>query len=284
MYTKINKLLIISVICFYLLFNIYISKYYNIFIFILLYSILNLFVKDKMNILIMIYIFIIVLSIITHFHLLENFTVNNNYKNTPNQSIKDNTNLDHDTSDTESQISPDESHQIINNIKNIVINDLSERLIKKYVEKVKRETPLNVFTRKVKIMDIVPIKSEISLSKLKSMKKNDKILQKPLIITNDNFIIDGHHRWYNARSKIKENNLDSNNDYDFITCIIIKDNIQNFIRKISEFKNEYNDKEMNGFKIDHNKLKKSTNSINVIKKHIKVLEDYNNQLYKLNIV
>ena len=266
MYTKLNKLAIISIVCFYLLFNIYISKYINVLIFMMLYLLLNFFIKDKINILIIIYLLIIVYSIFRQFHLLENFT-----DETPNthNNMNDNDNNAQDVTDQ---------------IKDYIVKELSDRLVKKYIEKVKRERPNSIYTRKVKVLDLIPIKSEISRSKLDLIKKNKAALKKPIIITDDNFIIDGHHRWYISRSNIKNTSIESNDERDFVTCIIIKNNINDFVRNIDEYKKEYNDNELNGFKIDHNKLKIAKKSIETIKTNLKVIEDYNNQLYKLNIV
>ena len=107
-------------------------------------------------------------------------------------------------------------------VKNIVSN-LSERLIKKYLEKLKNENPTLLSTTKVKIMDIIPIKSDLSLSRVNNMKFKNDILNKPIVITNDNFVVDGHHRWFIKKSKLKNtSNIDSNNDDDFITCILVK--------------------------------------------------------------
>jgi len=176
------------------------------------------------------------------------------------------------------------AQDVTDQIKDYIVKELSDRLVKKYIEKVKRERPNSIYTRKVKVLDLIPIKSEISRSKLDLIKKNKAALKKPIIITDDNFIIDGHHRWYISRSNIKNTSIESNDERDFVTCIIIKNNINDFVRNIDEYKKEYNDNELNGFKIDHNKLKIAKKSIETIKTNLKVIEDYNNQLYKLNIV
>lgn len=230
-----------------------------------LYYLLSFFVEDKINILIFVYLSILVYSIFNQFHLLENFTNKKDTNKLRNSNKNDNTVLS-------------------DNTKKFVINDISERLIKKYIEKLKKENPNSVYTRKVKVLDIIPIKSEISRSKLNLVKKNKTLLNKPIIITDDNFIIDGHHRWYAMRSNIQNSDIYSNNETDFITCIIIKSDITSFINKINDYKLDYNEKELNNFKIDHSKLKKAKKSIELIKKNIKIIEDYNNELYKLNII
>ena len=76
MYTELNKNLIFILVLFYLLFNVYIKKYYNIVIFVLMFSVLNNFITDKITLLMGIYCIIISISIVKHFHLLENFESN----------------------------------------------------------------------------------------------------------------------------------------------------------------------------------------------------------------
>lgn len=44
-----------------------------------------------------------------------------------------------------------------------------------------------------------PIQSEVNREKVESLKENPKALEKPLIVTNDNKILDGHHRWVAQR-------------------------------------------------------------------------------------
>ena len=111
------------------------------------------------------------------------------------------------------------------------------------------------------------------------LKKNEKILNTP-IVTDDNFM--RRTSGCALRSNVSNDSLD-NNDSDFVTCIIIKTN-NDFVKDISEFKNDYNDKELNSFKIDQNKLKKAVNSIKNIKNNLQILEEYTKQLNKLNIV
>lgn len=283
MYTKDNKFFIFFLVCFYLLFNIYNGKYHNILIFIVLFCVLTNFVNDKTNLLLSVYVIIIVYNIVTNFHLLENFQdnlINKNEKHT-------------DTSNKRSIV----SQPIIKNlgykkkkriapfdVKNIV-NNLSERLVKKYLEKLKREAPTLVSTRKVKIIDIIPIKSDLSLARINNMKFKNEIIKSPIVITNDNFLVDGHHRWFIQKSKLKNTkNNDSNDDEDFITCIIVKKNINSFLRDINEYKNDYNENELYNFKLDYKKINSAKSAIENIKKNTGMLEQYVNDLSKLNIV
>lgn len=260
MYTPLNKYLIISLVMFYLLFNVYIEKYYNILVFIIMFFGLNNFIKDKITILIAIYCIIITISIIKHFHLLENFE--NNSQRTPRRINR--------------QPKPKASNQP--KYKDL-IDELSDSLIKKYIKNKKQNTS----TRKVLITDLIPTKSELSSSKIKGITTNKNELKQPIVITNDNFIIDGHHRWYIHKSKMKSGSA-SSEDKEFITCLIINDTINKFLNSIIQFKHDYNSKTMDTFKIDLNKIQQTKKAIHIIKKNISVIEKYNNELHKLNII
>ena len=283
MYTKDNKFFIFVLVCFYLLFNIYNGNYHNILLFIVLFCMLTNFVTDKTNVLLSVYVVIIVYNIITKFHLLENFQNNisnnkeqnkNNFNKRPN--VLQN-NIKSLVYKKKKKIEPVD-------VKNIV-NNLSERLVKKYLEKLKREAPTLVSTRKVKIIDIIPIKSDLSLARINNMKFKNEIIKSPIVITNDNFLVDGHHRWFIQKSKLKNTkNIDSNDDEDFITCIIVKKNITSFLRDVNEYKNDYNENELYNFKLDYKKINSAKSAIENIKKNTGMLEQYVNDLSKLNIV
>ena len=66
-------------------------------------------------------------------------------------------------------------------------------------------------------MNIYELKPTLSkLNKKKVQKISRRFLNnescKPLIISNDKFIIDGHHRWLNQKKAIVENNTNGYND------------------------------------------------------------------------
>ena len=64
---------------------------------------------------------------------------------------------------------------------------------------------------KVKVGQIKPTQGEINLDKVKSLVKsaNDSSLKKPVIVSKDGFILDGHHRWLALLQKDKRTALDS---------------------------------------------------------------------------
>ena len=266
MYTQSNKSLIISLVMFYLLFNVYIGKYYNILVFLILFGGLNNFITDKTTLLITIYCIIITISIIKHFHLLENF------ENVSNKTPRHINRRSKPKARTKLKARPKPNYKEH-------LDELSESLINKYIKNKKHKTS----TRRVLISDLIPTKSELSSSKIKGITTNKNELKQPIVITNDNFIIDGHHRWYIHKSKMKSGSA-SSEDKEFITCVIINNIIIKFLKSIIQFKQDYNSKTMDTFKIDLNKIQETKKAINTIKKNIGVIEKYNNELNKLNII
>jgi len=226
----------------------YHKKWIPIIIFILGTVILSLFLKNIMNCLIISYIGCMIYYIIKNFHLLENFEDQNlQFKLQEKEHQKD-TILDE--------------------------NQLSERLIEKYISKTKEKYPRSSFTRQVKISDLIPSHSELCPDKLKIMKNNTELHDIPIVISNDNFIIDGHYRW----------KINQNNNKDFITAIIINTPINKFINSIKKFKKETNIDELSRFTIDKDKLNKAKEAIKNIMENAKLLTEYQKDLDKINVV
>ena len=243
MYNDFQQLSIISLVLFYLLINLYFKNKINILIFLLNTLFISFLVKNKINALIIAYIICIIYNIVKNFHLMENFESKIDY----NKNNKNNKN-----------------HKL----------DLSERVVDKYISKLKRQQPTKIATRQVKISELLPTKVDLCSKKLNNMKNNKEILEKPIVITNDNFIIDGHYRWH------INNNL--NNEY--IKATIISSDIKNFMKDITQYKREYNIDELGKFTIDKNKINQAKNSIKIITENINLLNDYIKDLDKINVV
>jgi len=278
MYTKNNIFAIILLVSIFLVLNLVYKNIINIIIFFITFIVADNCLKNKYNALIISYIISIIYGIFKNFHLLENFSIKNikvkekkieddiEYKRLNNTNVK-------------IKLHP--------NIKSII----SDKLLKKFIDKCKHEDDSSIFTRKVKITDLKPTIHELSSGKIKKMLSNKKILKKYIVISNDNFIIDGHHRWYANKTFLdgKINNKD-NDDYDhendsqFITSIIINIPINKLLNKIKDFKEEYNEKNITDFKFDNNKISKAKHAIDSIKKNINDLDLYFKDLNKINLV
>ena len=62
------------------------------------------------------------------------------------------------------------------------------------------------------------------------------------VISKDNFIIDGHHRWYTRKYLVENNTNSYNNDFynEDIKVIIIDYYIKKLIEKLQEYKIHFN--------------------------------------------
>ena len=118
-------------------------------------------------------------------------------------------------------------------------------------------------------------------------KKLNKKLLKPIVISNDNFIIDGHYRWF-VRKNLIENNrngLDNNDLYnENIKIVIIDYNIKQLLKKLKEFKIKYNEKYLSKNVLDLHKINSGKKLIQNIKNDINLLEQNYNMINKLRLV
>ncbi len=245
MYSLIQKKAILFLSVFYIILNMYHKKWMPIIIFILGTAILSFVIKNVMNCIIISYIGCVIYSIVNNFHLLENFE---------EQPIEQNKDKEQD--------------KILDD------NQLSDRLLEKYIAKTKEKNPRSSFTRQVKVTDLIPSHSELNQDKLKIMKNKTDLRDIPIVITNDNFIIDGHYRW----------KINQNNNKEFITAIIINTTINKFLKSIKKFKKETNIEELSRFTIDKEKLNKAKKAIKNIMENVKLLNEYQKDLDKINVV
>lgn len=123
---------------------------------------------------------------------------------------------------------------------------ISEELINQFINKLKMDDNLLITNTKANIYDLKPTLAKISNNKINKLVKlaNEKnnLFNKPIVISKDNFIIDGHHRWY-ARKYMVENNTNSyNTDFysEDIKVIIIDYHIKKLIEKLQEYKINFN--------------------------------------------
>jgi hypothetical protein len=189
----------------------------------------------------MAYVLCVSYNIIINFHLIEN------YEDTPTTT----TNLE----------------------KNI--SKISDKLLEGYIKQLQIEDPRLVSTRQVKISDLIPTKKELLPEKVKEMKLKENLKDIPIVINDENFIIDGHYRWY-----INKNN----NDNKFIVAIIIKKKLNDFYKEIKEYKKERNANELQRFTLDQEKLLAAKKSIESIMDNINVLNDSMKDLEKIEVV
>ncbi len=155
---------------------------------------------------------------------------------------------------------------------------ISEDLINKFIKRLKREDNLLITKEKINLYKISPTINKLSKNKIEKIKKkmmnDDRFARKPIVVTKDLFILDGHHRWYAKKSLIEHNS----NGYNVgelyseeIQVVIIDYNIRKCVQKLQEYKIKYN-KEY---------LEKSINEINNISNGKKYLDDIKDTIKNL---
>jgi hypothetical protein len=318
--TLINNYgLLILVIIFFVI-NLYYKNLINILIFLIVFIALQNFISTEHS-LIIAYIISLIYGIARNFHLLENFknyitgrkskgkesfivkkngingsksTVNktkNNNKTTNNEKQKYNNFLELESSDAESNNESENESENEDTFYENIDSIISEDLINEFINKVKEVDDLLITHEKKNIYSLKPIIKKLSKNKIKKMKadikeKDDSFIYKPIVISKDNFILDGHHRWFLRKNLIEENTSGTNYKLynEDIDVVIIDYNINVLIRKLQEFKIKFNKNLLSQNILDKNKVNDGKMLIKRIKNDITKLEKNYNQLNKLKIL
>ena len=278
--------------------NTYYKKCYNILIFLAVFLItFNLF-NDLEKSIVVSYVISIAYGIITNFHLLENFEENLNQEDDlkkqmfrSDSSMK---NFDYTLSEIKSKNEKNKSNTNTNtntNTNNSVDKGLdellSDGLILKYLEKLRKENLNSIMNKTINIFNLKPILPNISNGKVKLMKnsiknKKTKFMNIPIIISKDNFILDGHHRWFLRKYFANSSNKMFNEK--FINVKMIDLSMRKIINDIREFKIEYNDKLIKNNNIDKKSFTNIKQSINIIRNEIDKIDDFYEELKNISVV
>jgi hypothetical protein len=264
----------------YLVINIIYKNLINIVIFLMAIALtINLF-SNKINSIILAYIISISYGIINNFHLLENFKVNKIKES--EKPIKLNENLKLLSIDNElKEQKNDMLKQTMDapNIKSLI----STRLVNKFMNQIKEQDNTLVTYKSININSFKPTISELNSKKIKDMldilSRNKIISESYIVLSNDYFIIDGHHRWYSNKIYNENNGKEEN-----IKVIIIDLPLKNLIKKMKEYKIEYNENIYKKFELSNNDVQKANECIKNIKNNILYLEKYHNHIQKIKLV
>ena len=163
---------------------------------------------------------------------------------------------------------------------------ITEDLIKRFIKIAKEKDSVNIKKTKLNLYELKPTLSKLNKKKLVStthnIMKGEKI--KPVIISNDKFIIEGHHRWF-AKKNIVETNtngFDQDNFGEDIKVVIIDYPIKKLIQKLQEYKINYNKEYLSKSFFDFDKIKKSSEELRKLKIKLKNIEDNLEQLNSNN--
>lgn len=327
----LNDYGIFILVLLFIVFSLYFRNFVNIGIFIILFVGLRVIVGDERALLYS-YCIAIFYGIVKNFHLLENFTSDNNsdkqlipakgvsisglfnaHKNNENvvrMAIKNKlthvseNNEDEDSNNDKSnehtptsissimKMSKSEKKKKAKKIQPPEMDEiLSEDLINKFIKRLKHDDNLLITKEKVNLYKINPTISKLSKNKVEKIKKemlnDDRLVKKPIVITKDHFILDGHHRWY-AKKSLVENNSNGYNINDLynenIQVVIIHYNIRKCVQKLQEYKIKYNKDYLEKSINDINNLSNGKKYLDEIKDTIKQLENNYSSFAKVELV
>jgi len=297
---------VLLLILIYIGINLYYKKVVNIVLFlVVLVSTYNLF-ADKSNSLILAYIVSIGYGIIVNFHLLENFQTNkdqetgndnsknpnnskgnNSVNNSANKGVNNSANKGVNNSANHSANQRNLNKQLPNRVPikkedvNSVTELLTETMIKKFIEALEENEGIVSRDEYRSNDELYPILSQLQQSKVNSLidvfkQGRTDVLTKPLIISDDNFIIDGHHIWYAHRKLLEEKENQVNNEVfnklpENLNVTVINHPIKVVIRLLKTHSIKYKNEILNQFQLDDNVL-------NDLKEVIKSLDNSKNKL------
>ena len=185
------------------------------------------------------------------------YSLNNKTKNTNKTNLNKGNNYSNNDSNNDQNNIPE------------VDSIISEELINQFIEKAKKNDSVNVSKRSINLYELKPIISKIKKNKVVKISRRflDNEKCKPLIISNDKFILDGHHRWFAKKTLIENNTNGYDNDVDEsvfsenVRVIIIDYPIKKLINKLQEYKIRYNKEYLSKSLVNLDKVKESEKEI-----------------------
>lgn len=291
----------------YIIINLYYKKCINLIIFTVVFIFLFNILNDLNKAIIYSYILSIGYGIFKNFHLLENFqekrksnivfvkdeSLNNSQEENKELDVKE---TNDDTEPNSKKISKLEiikekklkRKKLYNNIpiEEDITNLLSTNLIEKYLLKLRKDDLNSITQKTINILDLKPIIPDIKKGKLKIMNnainnKKTEFMNYPIIISNDNFILDGHYRWFIRKTKLNTDSLFNNK---FIKVRTIDLDIKTIINQLRDFKLEYNENILTKTKIDSSKVNDMKHSINIIREELNKIDNFYDDINKISFV
>lgn len=310
--TLLEKYGIFVLVIGYLLINVYLRNIRTLVLFLVTFIAFYQTVSNKTYALIIAYVVSILFSIVKNFHLLENF------KSVPKipatfKELKEMNSFKEASKKPEKEPEP---HRIIRSKKKKVEqidnqvemrnehlydpkkNDLevqeilSDALVKEFLEKIKKSGHIKVKNKKMSFYKLKPVIAELDGDTVSSLKNEvlyeaSNILKKNVIVSSDNYIIDGHYTWYlkGVFLSMKDENTMVDYKYtDSINVIQIDLPIEELITKMKNYKMDYNSAILSKFSLDKNKMNELAENIKTLKNSVKKLEEHYVDLSNVKLV
>ena len=305
----LNDYGILVLIILFIIISLYYKNFINIAVFLIVFMGIRVITNSKVALLYA-YSIAVLYGIAKNFHLLENFSNHNPIKKMllgriPGRKNKDkNNSIVAKASNVKKRINKSSKIRKVNDIERGELANklpsnnappleeiISEELINKFIRRLKKEDNLLITKDNINLYKINPSINKLSKNKLESIKHklmtDDAFVDKPIVITNDFFILDGHHRWY-ARKNLVENNTNGYNTSgvykEDIKVVIIDYNIKKCVQKLQEYKIKYNKNYLQKTIGDINNIHKGRKYLDEIKEVINNLENNYNKFAAIELV
>ena len=169
---------------------------------------------------------------------------------------------------------------------------LSDKLVSEFLEKLKKEKHVKVKNKKMSFYKLKPVIAELDGDTVNSLKNEimyeaNNLLKKNVVVSRNNYIIDGHYTWYLKGVFLSEKDEDTMIDSkytDSLNVIQIDLDIDELIQKMKNYKFSYNANLLSKFSMDKNKMDSLAENIKTLKKSVEKLEDHYVDLSNVNLV
>lgn len=303
----IEEYSIISLVLLYLAVNVWYRNLKSILLFLVSLIALYPIVQNKLYAVVIAYVISIGYNIVKNFHLLENFSGNGKNKNsdadTPiiipsnlkelkkmstlmektskSDKIPKNNNVDNENNES------NESEQ------SYYFDDemVSDALITRFVDMLERKGRVKITNTRISPYKLKPTVSTLDSESVEHLRgeveyNNPQLLEKIVTISRDNYILNGHYTWYLKKIFLSEKNENTLIDIKYTDSINIKRidmEIEPLMKKLEDYKIEFNENAKNKFTVDKKKLKELRTSINSLKNTIKNLEKHYKELSEIRV-
>ncbi len=317
----LEKYGVFALVLAYLIINIYLRNLKVLVLFLVTFIAFYQTVSNKTYALVIAYLVSITFSIVKNFHLLENF---NTVPKIPSSFKELNGTLNGlKPFNAEQVVSRDKKikpkpYNKIRSKKGVVVRDnskppveirdnhlynpkqdsleieeiLSDRLVEEFLEKIKKDGHIKIKNKKMSFYKLKPVIAELDGDTVNSLKNEimyeaNNLLKKNVIVSSDNYIIDGHYTWYLKGVFLSEKDEETMIDEkytDSLNVVKIDLPIDELIQKIKNYKLDYNANLLSKFSLDKNKMDALAENIRTLKKSVEKLEEHYVDLSNVNLV
>lgn len=306
----IEEYSIISLVLLYLAVNVWYRNLKSILLFLVSLVVLYPMVQNKLYAVVIAYVISIGFNIVKNFHLLENFSGNekekektkNNESETPiiipsnlqelkkmstlmektakKDKIPKNNSLENENNDSETEQSYYFDDEMV-----------SDALITRFVDMLERKGRVKISTTRISPYKLKPTISTLDSESVEHLRgeveyNNPQLLEKIVTISRDNYILNGHYTWYLKKMFLSEKNENTLIDIKYTDSINIKKidlEIEPLMKKLEDYKIEFNENAKNKFTVDKKKLRDLRSNINSLKNTIKNLEKHYKDLSEIRV-